>query len=434
MLVANNNNIKYKMETRKFIYVFVASLIIFLAAEADNDRLYTLSSLLFNIVGIFIDPIIPLCINVIISPVVLDTSAIINIFTLCIIVVPATYVYIFNKSSSISSRDFAIIFYALVFLAVSTLLGYETNYITAFVQFFIIMQFLIVSKINGEHQNRLLLFALLLSGVYIATTVFIQLMGNAATFLYGQRLTFDGSVRTLSIALGFPIFYLLSRYFLPTRKKYGVLVEIAFVIMIVIMSALLILTYSRGALIAVVLAVVYILLARKDALSLKRMFTYLLLFVATIVLISNIDIDTNLMFDNLEGGNGRTDIWGYYLDSMSDRGLLSYIIGLGPGESQRITAGSQYAGYYAHSAILDYFFSYGLMGFGFILYVMISGFVQACKHKNVFAQGLLVLTVLMFATSNLSSSIQMHIMLALVYSLSIVSHKEDSVPQNIRDS
>ncbi len=420
-----HSNGKMQREWKKILYTLIAGSIIFLAAEIHNDRLYTITSLAFYVIGAFIDPIIPLCLNIIISPVALPTNTIINMFIMCIIALPAIFVYLLNKNKYINKQDLLIILYVCLFLGLSTILGYQTNYVTAIVQLFAILQYTIVCNINNESKNYLIYFSLILSGVLIAITVILQLIDGSAIFLHGgDRLTYDGSVRTLSTALSLPIYYLLSRYILPQKKRLGIFKEIVLFIIMIVMAGLLILTYSRGVLISVIIAVSYIIFVRKSSISVKQLLSYFILFVGLILLIVNIDIDTDLLFHNITNGNGRTEIWRTYFKRLSESGPLNFIWGFGPGESQRIIVGTQFDGYYVHSAILDYFFSFGLLGLGFFVFMIVRGFIQAKKHGNIFAQGLLILTILVFATSNIASSMQMHVMLALVYSTSLASIRD----------
>ena len=153
------------------------------------------------------------------------------------------------------------------------------------------------------------------------------------------------------------------------------------------------LTYSRGALLSLFVAIGYVLLI---GVKNKKIVSIIIIVVLAVVVVNSMEmmLDYERMTSNLEGGNGRTDIWAGFIQIMRKDGIMRLIFGCGPSGLTGLTLN----GTYAHSAILDYFFSYGLVGFSFVLYYICTVFFRLRRNNYHFFMGLLILDVLMFFT------------------------------------
>lgn len=150
-------------------------------------------------------------------------------------------------------------------------------------------------------------------------------------------------------------------------------------------------------------------------------FIFLAFFaVAVFYLITNIQFDNEMMFENVEGGNGRTIIWADFIQQLKDTNSLAF--GFGPGFTKDISR----LGFYSHSTILDYLFCYGIAGFLYILFFLYLAAINLFKiNKNsYYYQGLFLLGVIMFSTHGSAGTLLFNVILGLSLS-SIVLDNSD---------
>ncbi len=420
-----------KNQKLTYIYLILSCVLICFASYTENRSLYMLFVLFFSMVGLFVDPLIPLCIHVAVAPMALSLPTSVALFRIALIALPAFYHYAFDEQHKIKTDEFALIILSLIAFMISYMFGIDAQLSTALIQVFVIIQYVMICNIYSKDGNSLLVLTLMLAGFCISFVVLLQLFTGTAVFLWGTRLTYKSSVRALSTAMSFPIFYLSCYFMMPKRRKYSMPKQLAMLIVLLILVVLLILTYSRGVILSVLIAGAYILFKRLGARSVKSYMIYFVLLMAVFLVLRSVEIDTKMMFDALGGGNGRLKIWTFYFDKLFECGWQNVLFGFGPGDILRISQGTEFQDMYAHSAILDYFFSYGLVGFSIFIYMLLRAFCQACAAKNDFVMGLLILTVCLYATHNNCASEEMHILIALVYSMSCEVISKQESPDSI---
>lgn len=398
-------------------FLIVASTLISLAGFFENDFLYTIFRLGFTCVGLLIDPLLPLCIGVATAPMALETSAAVSIGLRCISTIPAFFVYTRGKYGGILVKELMFVVVAGVLMLLSFAFGVQAQLTTAVLQVMTLMTYVTVSRAYIKDKNTLISTAIILMGAYVSCTVLIQLVTDSAIILANKRLTFEGSVRALSNALAFPIFVIFGKLILPKKEKLGIGKLCLLILTLLLMVGLLVATYSRGVLIAVIVAVAYLVLAQFRHLSLRQMFVYVVVFSVVAAFLLNVRLDTDLILTGISDGNGRFEIWSFFFEKMGQNGLLGYLFGLGPGDILRISQGTVQDGMYSHSVLLDYIFSYGILGGCLLVYMIGRAFIAAVKSKDSMSIGLLILTVTAYATHGNASSEDFHILLGLVYSM-----------------
>ena len=126
------------------------------------------------------------------------------------------------------------------------------------------------------------------------------------------------------------------------------------------------------------------------------------------------------MFENVEGGNGRTEIWADFIQQLKDTNSLAF--GFGPGFTKDISR----TGFYSHSTILDYLFCYGITGFLYILYLILSVSYKLFKNNERFYlfQGLFLLNIIMFSTHGSAGTLLFNVILGLCMSVVVYENKE----------
>jgi hypothetical protein len=315
----------------------------------------------------------------------------------------------------------------------SIVLGYKTTMLSSL---FVLMQLLMILTVTYFSKKTISLFIIgfVVSGLCICLYTFYLYITGAAT-LFGVSLAYGdgeeaGQIKSLAIAVAVPAFYYVYNLF---YGKTGWIKKTFYVFIILLCILVVVLTYSRGVLIALAASAALLILSFfKDKKIMFKIIIACVVFVLLYNTLMQIDINEDKMFGSIEGANGRTDIWAYFFAKMQNDGLLRLLFGFGPGDSKRITDGSSFAGYYSHSAILDFFFSYGFFGLLFISYILWYTFKNLWKNKDVFCLGLFVLTVLMFSTHGTSNNVIFYGLLSICIGASLENHDNTMMNKILR--
>lgn len=415
-LTDNFNRPKHKMA---IVYFVLVELLIFVASYYENVQLYTLFMVGFTLLSIFIDPILPICINICSSPIALEMNAMITVAINVIAVSVAFFEHtLILKRGMIAIQDFLFILGAALGILLSIVFGQNAAVHTGLLQLILLLWYLVSTRIYVRKNNYLLLVAFILAGVFMLINILIQMATDSTTLLWGYRLSYNGSVRTLSSALAVPIYYLCTKLLLPQKKSISFALKILIFLALVVMSYILILTYSRGVMISLLIAIFYLLISQIKKMTYGRMGFYILFLGVSTYLLMQMEIDSELMLSGLSSGSGRIDIWRFFFERIKTRGFVGYLVGFGPGDINRITFGTIMSGAYAHSTLFDYIFSYGIIGAFILGYLIVRSFVIARKSQDPRIMGLLILTIALYSTHGNSANYAFHLLLGLVYSLS----------------
>ena len=307
---------------------------------------------------------------------------------------------------------------------ISTMLGYKTSMISFYL---VLIRLLMVMVITYYSRGSIKLFitGFVAGGLCVCLyTAYLFITGNAAVF--GVSLAYGdgeaaGQIKSLAIAAAVPAYYLIYNILC---NKMGLVMKLFSTFIVLVCVIVVVLTYSRGVLIALAVSSLLLLLfVLKERNSVLKFAIIFIVFFLLYYILTRIGINEEKMFGHLAGANGRTDIWSFFLSKMQDGGFLRLMFGFGPGDSKRITDGSLFDGYYSHSAILDYFFSYGILGFVFICFLLWKTLKGLFVHKNVFGLGLIILTILMFSTHGTSTNIIFTGLISICLGISLRAHQ-----------
>lgn len=222
-------------------------------------------------------------------------------------------------------------------------------------------------------------------------------------FHFTGRLGFEDNVRSLANAVAIPIYIWLVS--MLSRHNYGYTPRKLQHFIGIVGSVLLLLTVTKGAIFALIIAMlVYCIITKKG--WIKILVLALLAIIAGIWMQSNGIVDFTRFTQRNYDLNGRTSIWQFYYMKLKERGTLGYLFGFGPGNVQRLFPEEYYGRYYVHSTILDFFFSYGIFAFlGIITLfgVMIS---KSIKAKEYMGLGLIILLFLSYSITGSSTNTQ----------------------------
>lgn len=154
--------------------------------------------------------------------------------------------------------------------------------------------------------------------------------------------------------------------------------KIIAILTLTISIPVLILNASRGALLAVIIALVILFLLQD--VKLKYKIYFVLLSIAGIFYLYNNEYFDLLAYRIMEDegtGSGRTEIWASKLKMYSQGNILKIIFGYGYYHGMNITG--QYCGF--HNEYIGFVVEYGLVGLAMLLYMMYYPIKIAIKSK-----------------------------------------------------
>mgnify|MGYP002521357327 CR=1 FL=1 len=258
---------------------------------------------------------------------------------------------------------------------------------------------LYIAKIVSVEKHELIIFSIVAVGIAMLAMV----------WLFPQTVgvySYKDNNKDLSTVLGVAIYLIF--WWLVNKDINGFINRSASIVLLLLFAVTTIFTYSRGVLLAVVVSISFVLLTMLK----NRGFVVFFIIAAVAVLFYYelpLQVDSERMFSNIEGGNGRTDIWMNFYEIMKSQGFMRVLLGCGTSGLTTLTL----RGTYAHSAILDYFFSFGILGWIFIIYLFFTITAALVKAKNWYYMGLLILTFFMFFPHGVHSDFQFLLSLGL---------------------
>jgi len=305
----------------------------------------------------------------------------------------------------------------LIIIVFSYLLGFESDINTAILM--TICLFMVVVLLNNEKFLTIDNIGMCIWGYIVrGCTVLFYLLGQAISgdisFYYG-RLSYNGDVKIISVIVAIPIVLLLSVK-LDKKRLYSNLDFGKFVyIIIAAFAIILLLTAARGVLLAVSISLFgqFLLSKRKHSYMIKILPIAVLLIVFVVNNLDNSSFRLSRIFnsDDYATGNGRTEIWATYIGLILDRGIVSFLLGLGPGNISRISD----IGYYAHSTYLDFFFSYGFLGFIGMFISELTVLIKSLLSKDLPMVTLFLLSIIMYLTHGSSADVVLYVLQTLIY-------------------
>lgn len=335
---------------------------------------------------------------IIINLLQLELSTIENV--ICIGVVGAVMALDFLGSKQKEINKFTpatCLFIGLVLFSYVSGIGSQLITIVLFVFRWILVLFIVKLVSKDKHQ---IIFVSLFA---VAVSMLVIIWANpqdAIVYAYNENN------KDLSTVLSFPVYFLMWALF--NGKINGLLYKILSIVLLGLLLITTIYTYSRGVLLAEAVSILFLLFTFERKHKVLLLVSFILL---AIVFYRTVDLQINneRMFSHLEGGNGRTAIWLNFYEIMKSQGFDRILFGCGLNGLLFLSVN----GVYSHSAILDYFFSLGLLGLFFIFYVITNTAIILTRNKNWFYLGILILDVFMFIPHGTYDSFLFLILLGL---------------------
>jgi hypothetical protein len=386
-------------------------------AQQTNSALIDGTILLFAAVGFAISAFLPMAIWLFVFTATVPVSTPAEAALILLSTVPLL-VKLKSTVPKVAGLCVAELFFVVAFLA-----GYEPSYSYLIIQVFAFLSFFIVSETRDPHLNRLLLWAVMLAGFCMLVSVLATLVHNPDLVL-SERLGYNEHVRTFSTALSFPMYFLVVLLFSPLKSTNRIVV----VSLLVLSLGMMWLTYSRGSLLAVAIAILFYW-----GFALRKMGIKVVL---PIVFLGGLVVGAYLLFevnqDRLLTSASyfeRLRIYDFYIQKIFETGRFMH--GFGSGDLTRVAPLSDLS-HYPHSAILDYFFSFGFMGVVVVVFIMAKSWLAAAKSGNPALVGFWVLSVATFIPYASCENLLFHVLLGMshgpLFEFAQVREKEVAVP------
>ncbi len=296
----------------------------------------------------------------------------------------------------------------LLLAFMSFLFGYECELTTMIVLFMAVLLF--VQETNKVISSQ----ELWLYSVFSLSILIFVLLYVGATegfVLKFGRLSVDGSIRTVANAAAFPAFVSWS---LLLQKEESIN-KFVLVLTGIISSTILLLTVSKGAIIAVVVSVLVcgiFSVSRKSVFYLVLIVGILYFFFSKYVLTLG-DYRFDRLTEEYNGFSGRTDIWQTYLYHFTSS-IETILFGFGPGDTKRFSFADEM---YAHSLYLDLLLSYGILMTLLFLFVLIKIAIKIIKNKNAISISLFMFTFILYVTHGVITAFPFYVYMGVAFAI-----------------
>lgn len=263
------------------------------------------------------------------------------------------------------------------------------------------------SEIVTKKDTSQIAFAYCCSAISIGFYFLISTISKSIILLYG-RLNFLGDIKPVAFSCFIPLLFLLSSRIQGKRCFDNIGNKFIDIILVFFFSTIIILTAARGMIIAGIIALlIQILFSHKKAKIIWRLIP-LILFVIVFFLIYmdsssfRLARTFDLHNDEIDTLNGRTGIWGEYIELYLNGNILNKIFGFGPGHGGRLINSRMYT----HSTYLDYLISYGAIGFLMMIVYEISAISKILRTKDFFLISVMFFAIIGEATHGVSANFQ----------------------------
>lgn len=256
-----------------------------------------------------------------------------------------------------------------------------------------------------------------------------MIMSKNTAQVYG-RIAFDGDIKTLATVMAVGIAILLCSIMEGKRLFGNYRMSVLNYTLLLIFSLILLLTAARGVILALIISFIFFFVFSKEK---QRSIIKILPFVLFTVMIvltymdnPNFRIDRLFKNEEYTTMSGRTEIWVTHFKAIVDSGPVHIILGAGPGNINRISK----IKWYAHSTFLDFFFSYGILGAGLLLYLELHFLIKFIKERNACVIAIYVLSIVMYSTHGSSANDYMFLLQIVLLYITKYLNSSASLPMN----
>lgn len=404
------SNKNYHKEKRYLLFYSV--ILLLLNMYINNDSLYL----------ILILPIVLLSIKraslsfyaLVISLPVISSKGGPFIIVLMVIVVVIFLWSLITAKNTVTKLDTMSILVFSIIASVSLLFGQDTD-IVSYGWFIISLTIFIVSRAYTNRDGpQLLVHSLFLSAFILIVTILLN--SSTQNFLLHGRLSIYGNIRLLANSIVIPLLFATNNLIEKNVNESHKTLE--WVIFAVLLMAL-IMTVSRGAIIAYFFGASIIMVFSKNKGRIKLFLIPLVIYFIVQIILKQSIISTSILLNitNVESMQGRENIWSFYMSELFSGNIIRILFGFGPGELYRVSGGVMNPGAYAHSVYLDFLFTYGVIGFTTFAIALIAIAKKIIKTRNVFIIAIFSTTIFLYSTHGSTTSREFYILISLAICL-----------------
>lgn len=381
MLIAINSllfAILYALGYNTIIYALIPVLLLI---ESVNDCFSCLGCYIVS--RLYIGALYPSVVNV-------------GLFTLVIV---SLFLHNLKMIRRLKGGIFALASVVLVLL--SSLFGINVDINNAIMMLLCIALVMVIYNASIKKEDGglgIIIWAYIWAAIGMMAYYGLSVLRNGIIQTTYGRASFNDNIKSLAIVMAIGVSIIL--YTKMEGKALYKNFDFGFFsyILIIPMSAILILTTARGVIAALLISmIVFLLFSNKSQLKIWNAFPlviFVIIFIISMLDSSAYRISRIFETEEFASMSGRTEIWVTHITSVLHSGPLHIILGVGPGQIQRINGSI----YYAHSTFLDFFFCYGILGIIAILAFEWIILKKLLKAKDAVLLALFTLSVVMYST------------------------------------
>ena len=322
-----------------------------------------------------------------------------------------SFIHFFTKKGKLSG--ILLYIWCILMVLLSYFFGYEPDTVMFLLQVFSMSMFYVVWQTFNKQDVPIVVWGYILSA--LVAIGYMSTGGLEAVTVTG-RLSLGEHVKIVAFICAVPFVFILypfigRLYMFSNLAKYRY--KIVDILLLIVLMLTIFMTLARGLMVAIAIGVLLLMMFLRKKKSIFFLLLIIMVAIYSFMYIESLDMfRTERMFayEEYESGNGRTEIWLHYINKIFDMGGQYILFGTGPGNIERISN----MGYYAHSTILDYFFSYGIMGIITFLIIEYLINLKLLKSANKIPFAISMTFLLAYATHGGAANLTLYLIQALM--------------------
>lgn len=420
------NNKLLHFSNRKIITIY--SCFTMLVYLTNNKLVLSAIAIVFPIIFGILNPM--LGISLLVSTFFIGSKITGTVYVFRIVVLEFMVIFsqiVLKKNYSIKKRALVMFFLIIIAILLSILFAKVIIIKQILIIFLCALLYLIIKSYISEENVNFIFYAIVLNAIMMMLViVYESVVGSNNVLLYG-RLSFGGNIRIVANTVVFPLYILIASKILKINSLNPIHRKLNHVLIVAVLLIALLISVSRGAIIAFMTSMVLIIISNKKN---NKGYMFLLFFSLAVAMyfllhFQIIRMERLLYYDATL--SGRVMIYMTALGKYFNQSILNILFGLGPGSFSWIVSGSIYADYYAHSVFISILIEYGLFGLCLIITIIFRVIIRSVKRKNIFDLGLCLLTVVLYSTHGVAGTTFFWLMMALSSSLLEMDYTKVSI-------
>ena len=318
-----------------------------------------------------------------------------GVIQILIAVVTAASFIVKNADMFRHFRHFPLYLVIIVEIIVLTLFAIKPNYLYVMQTLLIFTTAFLILNTHDDANMPTVVMGYIAAGISISLYL-ITSMAAGANVTSFRRLSFEGNIKSISTIVAIGLMFLIISLISGKRLFSNAGGLVITIILLVMFISVLVLTVAKGVLYSVVAGTaVYLIFSKKTMGKMLRVLPILIISAVFIfVMMQSKMFNIQRIFEEDASFSGRTTIWNAYFDYIESNGFIRYFIGVGMGTLIDISGTT----YYSHSTFLDFFISFGLIGFCTMLYTQFRVIMRIISFRSAACFAMLFFAIMMYTT------------------------------------